>query len=287
VSLTRRSIGAATAATLDSPLDSVARLSGVRAYYVGQGDALGVLDDHGEVVFRVDYGGRQSNPFKPKARQVQLIDASLPVAHGRTLMLTHWDEDHWCSTRLGTKILAEAIWLVPRQLTSPRAVERSTKVATIQCIPESLVGVALKFETGSGDAVWCEKLGRFEPHALSEDCNATGVAFAVTTQAKDVILLPGDAPYHLVNHYGYLKRQGYRLRGLVAYHHGANTHWEQATYDLLKDWPASNSGQVVLFSYGQPNAYGHPHRQRYKVIFPNATIKDLIAESSGAFDLRF
>nr|MCB7500941.1 hypothetical protein [Enterobacter roggenkampii] len=278
----------APVATLTNPLDGVASLTGIRVHHVGQGDALSVLDQNNQPVFHIDYGGRQSSPYKPSAQRAPLIDAALPIDAGRTLMLSHWDEDHWCAARIGTKVLSDAHWLVPRQLTSPRAVERSTRISTIHCIPERFVGTALQFETIEGDALWFEKLGAFVPGATSEDCNATGVAFAITSKNKEAILLPGDAPFHLSRHYQYLKDEGYTLRGVLAFHHGANTHWTTATEDLLRNWPPAKQGQHVVFSYGEPNAYGHPYRDKYRALLPSAsTVETPNLKKTGFFDLRF
>lgn len=288
MSPTRKPIGVRTlTATLTNPLEAVASLTGVCIHNVGQGDAISIVDESFSRVFHIDYGGKQSSPFKPKTNRVALIDSSMPVDPGRTLMLSHWDEDHWCSARMGAKVLSDAHWLVPRQLTSPRAVERSTKVKTIHCLPERFVGRALKFETSQGDAVWFEKLGRFVSGASTEDCNTTGVAFSITSRDKEVILLPGDAPYHLVKHYWHLREAGYRLRGLLAFHHGADTHWEPETEALLRNWPAARGGQTVVFSYGDPNTYEHPYRDRYKVLLPAAVLENTPQAASGLVSILF
>ncbi len=283
----RKAIGALDA-VLNNPLEDVQSLEGVRVHHVGQGDASSVLGAGKQPVFHIDYGGRQSNPFKPKSQSVASIDSNLHVSPGRTLMLSHWDEDHWYSAQVGTKVLANAYWLTPRQVTSPRAVARSTKVETIRCIPEWLVGMTVKFEAANGDAVWFEKLKSFVPGAIAEDCNETGVAFSITREAtKDVILMPGDAPYDRVPHYRHLRDQGYRLRGLMAFHHGAPTHWEPSTDQLLNQWPRAMGGQTVVFSYGAPNSYTHPYRGRYEMLLPRSDIIDMPAQPNGYYDILF
>lgn len=283
----RKAIGALDA-VLNNPLESVQSLEGLRIHHVGQGDALSVLGAGKQPVFHVDYGGRQSNPFKPKSQSVAKIDSKLPVSPGSTLMLSHWDEDHWCSALVGTHALANAYWLTPRQVTSPRAVARSTKMGAIRCIPEWLVGMTVKFEAVNGDAVWFEKLGRFVPGAAAEDCNETGVAFSITREAtKEAILMPGDAPYQSVPHYRHLLDQGYRLRGLMAFHHGAPTHWEPSTDQLLNCWPRASGGQTVVFSYGDPNSYTHPYRGRYEMLLPYCDLIDMPAQPAGYYDILF
>lgn len=284
----REAITARTeSSALPNPLDGVAGLSGVRVHHVGQGDALSLLDSDQQLVLRVDYGGKQSSPFPSDHGREAKINAALPIHGGRHLFLSHWDEDHWCSAREGTAVLKQARWLVPRQLTSPRAVLRSTQVSTIHCIPETLVGKAVKFEAARGDAFWLEKLGKFDADAGSEDCNLTGLAFAATSLAREVILMPGDAPFHRVQHYWYLKASGYRLRGLLAFHHGAKTHWTSDTDELLRDWPPSDNGQMVAFSYGNPNKYEHPHLERYRELLPQAGFLGSPLSRDGYVDLLF
>jgi hypothetical protein len=79
-----------------APLAGISRILGVRIFDVGQGDSIAVLGGvNGQVkpVVQVDYGGRQGNPFTGSAD----IDRRMPVAAGQLLMLSHWDEDHWCT----------------------------------------------------------------------------------------------------------------------------------------------------------------------------------------------
>lgn len=250
-----------------SPLAAVSRLRGVRVFDVGQGDSIAVLGDvHGkeEVVLQLDYGGRERNPFPQNAD----IDRRMPVDPGQLLMLTHWDEDHWCSASKG-QLAQKAKWLVPRQLTSPRAVRFSATLGDIQCIPESHVGQVLRFSAQNGDYILWEKIGPFAgPFAKDEDCNKTGVALAVVgsnASGEEAILLPGDAPFGRVSMFGQLAQRGVRLRGIVAFHHGAGTHWTNATEQLLKNWP-STAPLDVVFSCSQPCSYNHPDEPRYRAL---------------------
>lgn len=252
--------------TLHNPLANCEAISGVVVHDVGQGDAISVLDEAGRCVLRIDYGGQQSSPFKAvaAAERADAIDRALPVAAGAQVMLTHWDEDHWSSARRGTQALSQGRWLVPRQWTSPRAVKRSALIKTVHCIPESLVGAVIKYEARNGDAVWWEKLQRFHPAAKDEDCNKTGVAFSVTSEMKNrVIFLPGDAPFDRVAHYRIHREEERRMRGLVAFHHGADTHWTRATRAFLQGWCDQSITQSVVFSCGDPNSHGHPREDGY------------------------
>lgn len=255
------------------PLANVGALSGVRVADVGQGDALCVLDGAKRPVLRIDYGGYQSSPFKglTGAARDHAIDVALPVTDTRLIMLTHWDEDHWASATPGCQAVGQVEWLVPRQWTSPSAVELSTRIGTIRCIPPALEHGPVCFVAANGDQLWWEKLKPFSPTARSEDCNRTGVAFSVVKAATgQVIFLPGDAPFHLPSHYGDHAKAGLTMRGLVAFHHGARTHWTRKTHAFLERWRRSTVEQTIIYSVGEPNSYHHPVTANYDRAFPPA-----------------
>lgn len=274
-----------------SPLVRASKILGVRIFDVGQGDSVAVLAEVAgteETVLQLDYGGRERNPFKVDAD----VDLRMPVASSQLLMLTHWDEDHWCSAPKGSAAKS-ASWLVPRQVTSPRAVLFSTTVEDIHCIPEDLAEQSLRFEANNGDYILWQKIGSFPgTFAKDEDCNKTGVALAIVRQSpagEEAILLPGDAPFDKVGHFRQLAQQGVLLRGIVAFHHGAGTHWTNATEQLLRNWPTFRPPDVV-FSCSQPNSYHHPDRARYERLLPAANIRGTADARAGhhfALDMLF
>lgn len=275
-----------------SPLAKASQILGVRIFDVGQGDSVAIVADVGgdeKTVLQLDYGGRERNPFDKNTT----VDGRMPVADGQLLMLTHWDEDHWCSALKGS-LAQKAGWLVPRQLTSPRAARFSAALKDIHCIPENLVGQTLRFDTQNGDYILWEKIGSFPgAFAKDEDCNKTGVALAIVRQGpkgEEAILLPGDAPFDKVGLFPQLAQQGVALRGIVAFHHGAGTHWTQATEQLLRNWPKSKTLEVV-FSCSRPNSYGHPNEARYEALLPMTTTflrtADARANKDPAIDMFF
>ena len=274
-----------------SPFSKASFISGIRVFDVGQGDSIAILADVGgteESVLQIDYGGRERNPFKDGKD----IDKRMPIVRGQLLMLTHWDEDHWCSASKGSSAQS-ADWLVPRQLTSPRAVLFSTKLRAIHCIPESLVSQPLRFAVQNGDYMLWEKIGYFAgAFAKDEDCNKTGLAFAIVRlgpQGEEAILLPGDTPFDKVGVFARLLQRGVKLRGVVAFHHGAGTHWTPATEQLLKNWPKSDQFEIV-FSCSRPNSYHHPDEARYRRLLPDATFLEtsqLRTDSITSIEIRF
>lgn len=268
---TRQAIAADDLTEWLDPLKGVAELSGVCVQDVGQGDAICVLDGAGQTVLRIDYGGVQSAPFRGLNGLARLaaINATMPVGQDAAIMLTHWDEDHWFSAAKGSHAATRGRWLVPRQWTSPAAVEQSTEIAQIRCIPPALEQGPICFVAENGDQLWWEKLKPFSRSRRQEDCNRTGVAFSVVKAATNqVIFLPGDAPFHLPTHYAGLWSTGLKMRGLVAFHHGAGTHWTKKTTAFLERWRDPVTEQIIVYSVGDPNRDGHPVTKTYEDAFP-------------------
>jgi len=282
----------AVAVSGTSPLAAVSQLAGVRIFDVGQGDAIAVLGNayrERRPVLQLDYGGRERNPFALHTD----VDDRMPVASGDVLMLSHWDEDHWCSASKGSSA-RDASWLVPRQLTSPRAVLFSASLDDIHCIPEQFVGQTLRYATQGDDYVLWQKIGYFPgAFAKAEDCNRSGVALAVVHRGvegeEEAILLPGDAPFDAVSMFSWLAGRGVKLRGIVAFHHGAGTHWSDATRDLLRNWTTPGRLDVV-FSCSQPSSYHHPDEDQYRALLPDANFQRTAtarAQSMVQIDLLF
>ena len=61
------------------------------------------------------------------------------------------------------------------------------------------------------------------------------------------ILLPADAGYSHID----LSRHD-KLHGLVATHHGASSH------NCLLKIPKASFQNILVYSYGKPNTFGHP-----------------------------
>jgi beta-lactamase superfamily II metal-dependent hydrolase len=289
--LTREVVEADDLQGFFDPLAKVAGISSVLVHDVGQGDAISILDLSEKPVLRIDYGGLQSGPFKGKTgkKRTNAINAALPVGDGAPLMLTHWDEDHWCSARKHTDVVTKAHWIVPRQRTSPRAVRLSAKVETIHCVPEAEVGTVFQYRAQNGDSVWWEKIDRFDPAADGEDCNLTGLAFSVT-RGDRVIFLPGDAPFDRIRHYRLHQEDRRKMIGLVAFHHGSGSHWLDATERFLRTWATPGGGQKVVFSCGDPNTYDHPVLANYQRHFdPSAFVKtpDVRKGTTGPIHISF
>lgn len=242
------------------PVANVNGIGGVRVYDVGQGDGICILDQDLIPFLQIDYGGVQGHPFAIAGS----AEARMPLQNMPMVMLTHWDKDHWWTARKNPNA-NNVRWLVPRQTTSPAAVKFSQEHEDIRCIPERLVGRRLAIKCHNGDLVIFEKIDKMPDPATSlENCNRTGVAFSVLkASTKQVILLPGDARFHKVNHYQTLRRSRTELRGLVAFHHGAGSRWSPHDSAFLSAWRTYSEPVDVVFSYAEGNSYGHPDVAKY------------------------
>jgi hypothetical protein len=235
--LRRARIGGADVTSIKAPV-AVSRanaIRGARIYDVGQGDAIAIIDDVGRTILQLDYGGRQGNPFEGKSSGE--VDQMLPLTSDALVMVTHWDEDHWSTGPKGAT--AKGVdWLVPRQVTSPRAVRFAADLKKVRCIPETMVGRIVEFTAQNGDAILWQKIAPSSPSpSIHENCNKTGVAIALLRRSGasgQVILLPGDAPFHEVPLFEHLYLAGMTLTGLVAFHHGSKYHWTDATRSMLR-----------------------------------------------------
>jgi beta-lactamase superfamily II metal-dependent hydrolase len=268
--LARARIGGADVASIKAPtaVAGARAISGARIYDVGQGDAVAILNETGRTILQLDCGGRQDNPFEGKSRAE--VDRMLPVSTDALVMITHWDEDHWSTGPKGDAA-KDVDWLVPRQVTSPRAVRFAADLEKVRCIPETHVGTLFEYRAQNGDAILWQKIAKSSPSpAIHENCNRTGVAVALLRQsggAGQVILLPGDAPFDEVPLFDALRSAGTTLTGLVAYHHGSKYPLRNGTRSLLRDWPVTPGGPCdIVFSYGTTNSYGHPHPDRYDML---------------------
>lgn len=271
-----------------NPLAAVDEIVGVRVHQVGQGDAISVLGPGTQPAVRIDYGGRGKSALRTGSSSdlVRRIDTALPVPAGQGVFLTHWDEDHWCSARAGAQAETNGAWITPRQLTSPRAVRASQRFSKVACVPETWGSRAILFEARNGDRLAMQKLARFNPTASGEDCNETGLVFAVLRkETREVIFLPGDAPFHAAPLYDRFDPRRWTMRGLCAYHHGSWNHWTSATDAFLHRWARPDRSQIVAFSYAEDNSYGHPHRDEYRAAFPQAKLIDTVTH--GSCDILF
>jgi hypothetical protein len=261
----------ANTATLNLIDASVTEIKGVRVFDVGQGDCIGLRDQHNDVCCYIDYGGNEYHPDRKKPSHTA---TRLPVMSGANyvpIVLTHWDKDHYWSANKKNPDAQKCEWLVPRQWVSPQAARFAAKLAHAKCWPESIGNRAVSFAVGADYDVEIRKCAAFRTHANKEDRNHSGLAVVLSRhpvgRATTHMLLPGDCAFDRIPSLP----ANLSLCAIVAYHHGASTDWCPATKTALF---TSNMLYSMAYSYGthaqgKPNHYGHPTRSNYQACTPD------------------
>lgn len=205
-------------------------------YDVGQGNAIGLVSDRRGPIVYFDLGGgtgANSGSFPPALNKFCFYEDP-------TIILSHWDEDHWSSANRDTDALKQK-WIAPRQKVGPsqRAMMAaiSANGGTILFLPSGYPKtrygqMQLELATGSGR-------------------NHSGIVLTLAENSDgsgEQILMPGDASYHHIASF----TGGAPYLSVVASHHGG----------LLKSGsiPHSPGGipSRLVYSAGNPNTYKHP-----------------------------
>lgn len=239
---------------------AITRIDSVRFYDVGQGDCIGLETDE-DVHLYVDYGGLLDHP-DPTPNGVK---SRLPIKSGMSIILTHWDWDHYNSAKYNQDAVDDAEWIVPRQLVGPRALKFASSLRRAACWPDSAGATAYRFNIGAKFQIQIEKCAASPTTSgQKEDRNLTGLAvtiYKLDAQDNDdkYVLLPGDAPYDKIPSVQTI--QG-KCLGMLAYHHGSKRHWIKATDNHIPT--KQRSSKKLIYSYGPSNSYGHPNRDKYE-----------------------
>jgi hypothetical protein len=232
--------------TLLDPAQTTA-LRGIRVFDVGQGDCIGLLDQADKVFCYVDYGGLANHPDDGNPANTA---KRLPVktSHGLvSIVLTHWDKDHYYSAVKKNTAAQSCEWVAPRQLASPQAVRFAARLTNAKCWPESEGQNTVPFAVGPDHTINIRKCQPFDPKAKNEDRNASGVAVTLHKNLNGSLncymLLPGDCHFD-----GIPGLPPVPIRTLIAYHHGSKTHWTSKTAPAISSFTPTHS---MVYSYGQ------------------------------------
>lgn len=265
----------------------------VRVHNVGQGNAISVVakkDGQERVLLYNDFGGMgRTHPCYDdydEAAVKGLLPVQLPnQTDFPTVMMSHWDKDHYYSGTKLEEIRQKCRWLGPRQAVGGQCVRFVNSLTTTGDKTGTLnVGLWAQDKRGTAEGRKF-KIGALDVYVYVERCdgNATdrnldGLMIAVIDDTGGYghwILLPGDAPYQVSESLRDEKsRPSGTLKGLVAYHHGAESHWTGKTPGCLPDDCAQTT---LVFSYGAGNSYGHPRKGKY----PITRWKGSILETKG------
>lgn len=258
-------IGRTTTATADvSQLElfddvNVTRLNGVRVFDVGQGDCMGLRDQKDNVFCYIDYGGLNDHPDKSNP---SVTASRLPVQlNGKyvSIVLTHWDKDHYWSANKKNGDAQNCEWLVPRQTVSPQAVLFARSLGNAKCWPESRGDQPASFGVGANHDIEIRKCRKHNMTALKEDRNLSGLAISLLqwgdADVEMTMLLPGDCSFDKIPHL-----RTAPIRALVAYHHGSHIHWTSATTAAIQN---AHLQHEMVYSFGK-NSFKHPDRINYQ-----------------------
>jgi hypothetical protein len=270
--------------SLSDPSKTTA-LAGIRVFDIGQGDCIGLLDQRGEVFCYVDYGGLGDHPDLG-SKATNPTSARMSVHYGTgltTIILTHWDKDHYYSAKKYNTDAQKCQWLVPRQMASPQAVRFAAKLTNALCWPEARKKTAVQFSVGTDHYIEIQKCELFVANATKEDRNTTGLAITLLRyqdgQLKTYMLLPGDCHFDGIP----TLPKGVPIRTLIAYHHGSHTDWNAHTKPTIAKTLVSP--RSMAYSYGENNTYGHPQHSNYQTEWdPFATRTPHLRKASRPYE---
>lgn len=240
----------------------VTSLRGIRIVDVGQGDCIGLLNQDDEVFCYVDYGGLYDHPDNGKTTSDPSKHRMPAKLAGRyvSIVLTHWDKDHYWSAHKKNRGAQHCRWIVPRQKVSPQAVRFAAKLRDAKRWPESIGDTPVSIQVGSDHSIFIRKCDSFDSSSSNQDRNLSGLAVTLIRWSEDVeesvIILPGDCPFNRIPS----RHSGVPIRAFVAYHHGASAHWNSDTTRAIGN---KYFTYEMIYSFGK-NPYGHPDRNNYE-----------------------
>jgi beta-lactamase superfamily II metal-dependent hydrolase len=202
---------------------------------VGQGGAIEVEGDGRCVYF--DFGGGVLGNQRTFPKRFLSKEC---VPGNATVVLSHWDWDHWSSAMRLPHIAFDWNWIVPRQ-------------------PLGAVHRAFAWELIARNRlrIWPDDVAHVESDALSvERCigttqNDSGLAMTVFRRkpfrTRRRVLLPGDAEYDAIPSLAARRT----FDAAVVSHHGSQL-------ESIEKLRGHKSRGVLVYSYGSGNLYGHP-----------------------------
>jgi hypothetical protein len=223
----------ASAEVVSEILGRVDSVTSAAVYDVGQGNWNALLHE-GIPVLLFDIGGgiRQHIDSFPTGFRSFCFARKPPV------VLSHWDWDHW-SSAVRFPQAQRLPWIVPRQ--------------------GSLGPVHARFVAalrGNGGFHVFPKRGRVLANGIEirqgaaplTNFNESGLGLLVHGPGRGVFLFPGDAGYKSLN------VASMSITSLVVPHHGGRS---RSSLSSRPKSDGSAAGRAV-FSYADPNHYGHP-----------------------------
>ena len=235
-------------------------IEGFRVFDIGQGDCIGLLDQHKRVFCYVDYGGVLDHPDANNPGNTQSWLTISYVGGNVSFILTHWDWDHYDSAYSKNTAAQSCEWVAPRQWVGPRGLQFASSLTNAKCWPSSLGTSAHRISIGSKYALEIQRCAVFNPNAPKQDRNTSGLAVALIeiTNGTDTaqMILAGDCPFHRIQN-----PSAAPVRNIVAFHHGDGRHFVANTWKAISNTAAPVG---MAFSFGSSNSFNHPQRGNYQ-----------------------
>jgi hypothetical protein len=242
-------------------------VAGVQVIDFGQGDCTEIRTLPDQALLYVDMGGgcgkcARTNPSHPdwvgSAAHVADPSAKLNLGDDPSVVLTHWDEDHFYTAK-NIPAAADLRWLVPRQKIAMSHIAFVQTLTDVRCWPAGKIRhcfalstkVKLKIEK-------CSKASGGSGHKYDRNLDGLAVFLVQHVDAAglvpgETIVLPGDAPYQYIP--TLRDTNGMppgKVIGLLAFHHGSKTHWsKRKTEAALPKVAAAPSAHKLVYTYGE------------------------------------
>lgn len=233
------------AVRLESDIDAIA------IYDVGQGAATALLSD-GIPQLYFDFGGSVIGNWRSFPKHLtQFCFTSNP-----TIILSHWDWDHWSSALRDRKAL-KATWVLPLQAASgPLGAVHARFLALLRQHGKILWWDKNRTMSLAGSRN-SSKVYLFKAKGPKADRNQSGIGLILNQRiGSKFVLLPGDASYKYCPRIKDSKNNAY----FMVPHHGGKT-------DLSRlPNRRRNRSDHVIYSYGTGNIFMHPRPDTVKAI---------------------
>lgn len=210
---------------------------------VGQGSANALVGTDGRphVYFDVGRGGQNY-------RGIKFCTCAKP-----TIVLSHWDTDHWLGVRSDASLLT-ATWIVPIQQLGPTQTRLANDIlrarGAILVNPFKSVSAVV-----ARPAHWSYGYGANQSLEILKctgtNRNDSGQALKVDDNNRDLSwLLTGDAAYDVIP----TGSHSHPLSALTVSHHGA----EQTRHASIPPRRQRNGYARLIYSFGHANRWNHP-----------------------------
>ncbi|MGV1011801.1 MAG: hypothetical protein ACOYBS_05075 [Flavobacterium sp.] len=204
----------------------------VVSFNVGQGNATGIFDKEFNPIIYFDLGGG-AYWNKHTYRNTKLF----PVNENPTIILSHWDFDHYESIRANPRHYMNCKILAPLQKTTPSIRKFAALFSTNLYLIDK--------ELGKGKNFSFFKLFK----CSGQKRNDSGLGILLDLKKDDnisEILLPGDSQYFFI-------KQRKEVDAICVTHHGGKLYNKRGFPS-----PKEKGNGYSVYSYGINNTYSHP-----------------------------